>query len=102
MEIDIRVDHGTGREKHTISGDRILIGRNPDCTLVVNENSVSRQHAELVKEDGKVLLKDLGSANGTFLNEQKVVESVEVKRGDRVRVGTRLILIEKIVSEHIT
>jgi len=97
MEIDIHVDNGTSREKHTTSGERILIGRNPDCTLVLNESSVSRQHAELVKEDGKVFLKDLGSANGTFLNEQKVVEPVEVKRGDRVRVGTHLILIDKIV-----
>ena len=96
MEIAIQINSDKGAEKRDLSGERILIGRNPDCTLQINEGRVSRQHAELVREDGKIFLKDLGSANGTFLNDQQVSRPTEIKPGDRILVGKSLIRIEEI------
>ncbi len=51
------------------------IGRAMECDISILEPSLSRQHAELVPDDGKLIIKDLGSANGTYLNGEKITEA---------------------------
>ena len=65
---------------------RLVIGRASECQLVLIDDTVSRRHAELRVEDGRWLLRDLGSFNGTWVNGRRVVEA-EVRPGDLVHLG---------------
>ena len=65
---------------------RLLIGRSSACQLVLGDDTVSRRHAELRTEDGRWLLRDLGSSNGTWVNGRRVIEA-EVRPGDLVQLG---------------
>jgi hypothetical protein len=65
---------------------RLVIGRSSRCQLVLAHDTVSRRHAELRIEDGRWLLRDLGSSNGTWVNGRRVVEA-EVRPGDRLHLG---------------
>lgn len=70
-------------------GDRgvFIIGRGHGCNLVLSSMAVSRLHAELRLEDGRWLLADLGSTNGTRLNGWRIDAPVEVRPGDQVTFG---------------
>jgi len=64
------------------------IGRSPDSDLVLPSRAVSRQHAGItVSEDGRAVVRDLGSHNGTFLNGQPVVEPAPLKHRDVLQMG---------------
>lgn len=65
----IPVDGGAPVELHK---ELTLIGRGEDCDLRLDHKSVSKRHCVLVKTDGLVLLRDLGSTNGTRVNGQRV------------------------------
>ena len=69
-------------------GGRFTIGRTRDCDLCLSDLSVSRLHAELVRDGEGWLLGDLGSHNGTRLNGWLVRETVPVRGGDRVQFGS--------------
>jgi pSer/pThr/pTyr-binding forkhead associated (FHA) protein len=68
-------------------GEAVTIGRAASCDLVVVDNYVSNVHARIFARDGGWWLEDLGSTNGTFVNERKVTAPVAVGPGDTVRVG---------------
>jgi pSer/pThr/pTyr-binding forkhead associated (FHA) protein len=68
-----------------ISG-RVLLGRSSGCELVFADDTVSRRHAELRVEDGRWMLRDLGSSNGTYVNGRRVMEA-EVAAGDEIVLG---------------
>lgn len=66
----------------------ILVGRGKDCAVSLQDVSVSRIHAKLTRQpDGRVLVEDLRSSNGTFIGERRV-DQAEVRHGDRIRFGT--------------
>ena len=65
--------------------DTVVAGRNPDCDLVLVDGHPSRRHAKLTCKDGSVWLEDLGSANGTFVNQRVVSAPVALRPGDRIR-----------------
>jgi FHA domain-containing protein/uncharacterized protein DUF1707 len=65
----------------------VTLGRSRDCDCVLAEPSVSRRHAELRREDGRWLLRDLGSRNGTRVNGVRLLDTMEVCPGDRVSFG---------------
>ena len=68
-----------------------LLGRNsPDLPLT--DNTVSRRHAQLMKKNGKWVLYDLNSANGTYVNGVKVSSTSELKQGDQIKCGSTLIV----------
>lgn len=66
---------------------RLLIGRAPDCTIVIPDRQVSRHHAELRLTPQGVLLEDLGSKNGTYLNGERVVAPTLLQDGDEVQIA---------------
>lgn len=79
-----------------------LIGREEYCSLTITEDAVSRSHAEirLDKESDGYLLTDLGSTNGTFLNDERVGEKhLTLKAGDTIRIGTHVY--KYLTSDHI-
>ncbi|MBB5156435.1 hypothetical protein BJ970_003969 [Saccharopolyspora phatthalungensis] len=76
-------DAGTG---FAISTPRTTIGRSRECDIVVDDTTVSREHAELRRREGRYVLVDGGSLNGTYLNRLPV-ESAELNDGDEIWVG---------------
>jgi ABC-type multidrug transport system ATPase subunit len=73
-------------EKVDLSKDRITIGRDSSSDVFINHPVVSKQHAEIVKQDGKFFLVDLGSTNGTFVNGIKVKRH-QLHELDRIVIG---------------
>jgi FHA domain/Domain of unknown function (DUF1707) len=67
--------------------DSVTLGRSRDCDCVLAEPSVSRRHAELRREGGRWLIRDLGSRNGTRVNGVRILDEAEVGPGDRVSFG---------------
>ena len=78
------VPHGR-RLPPAIAGS-VTLGRSSACELVFADDTVSRRHAELRVQDGRWMLRDLGSSNGTFVNGRRVMEA-EVAAGDEVVLG---------------
>ena len=64
--------------------ERVEIGRALECDISILEPALSRKHAELDIEDGKLIIRDLNSVNGTWVNAEKVDEA-ELKDGDRLQ-----------------
>src|SRR3712207_6124773 len=85
MWLLIRSGQQTGRVIE-ITGERFVIGRDDDCDLQVLDEKISRKHASFVTHaDGRVILQDLGSTNGTFIDEQRVTQPTEVRGDEQVR-----------------
>ena len=73
--------------------DKMIIGRSQDSDLPLVDNTVSRQHAEIIKVKKGYFLNDLGSYNGTKVNG-KPIQSVYLKPGDKIQIGlTKLTLL---------
>ncbi len=75
-----------GAEQHELGDGIVSVGRSDDNTIVVTDASVSRHHAQLTRTNEGYVLKDLGSANGTFVNNQRTVEQ-PLRDGDVVLFG---------------
>jgi len=76
-----------------------LLGRSPYCTIVVNDGLVSRQHAAIrVHRDG-MQIEDLGSRNGTFVNQRRISGVQTLAPGDRIEIGGHPMEIEVDVRD---
>ncbi len=90
---EIRPD-GTSRTV-SFDGRRLTIGRSPDNGLVLRDGRASRHHARIDARRGTLVLSDLGSTNGSFVNDRRV-DTVALGEGDRVRIGATTLLVEAI------
>ncbi len=88
MEVKLKVLAGakSGAEI-PLKKDEFVIGRAADCTLRAGSDAISRRHCAIIVERTRILVRDLGSRNGTFVNDQRIEEDAELKSGDEVRVG---------------
>ena len=77
----------TGRT-HELKADKTTIGRVEDNVFQIAEPSVSSHHCEILLQGNDVVVKDLNSTNGTFINGQKIEGEVRVSDGDTLQVGT--------------
>jgi len=69
------------------AGSEVTLGRSSDCTLQLPAAGASRRHASVALRDGQVVLRDLGSTNGTFLNGERVTGEAVLASGDRIRIS---------------
>ena len=76
----------TGRE-HPLTKDSIVIGRAVENDIVVTSKRVSREHACVRRDGWRVVLEDMGSTNGTFLNDERVLSPIALHDEDRIKVG---------------
>ena len=81
-----------GGEYPLPASGEIVIGRSSELDMVLVEDMVSRRHARILVADGKVVLEDLGSTNGSFVNGERV-QRAELNAGDRILIGTSIIKI---------
>ena len=80
----------TGRHKGktlALTNQCTVIGRDPESDIRINSTEVSRRHCELYLHQTHILVKDLGSRNGTFLNGDAIFADVEMHPGDSLHVG---------------
>jgi FHA domain len=73
----------------------ILLGRNPECTLVLDDDFASGRHARIFRRDGAWFVEDLGSTNGTFLGANKLTEPMPVEVGSTLRIGKTIFELRK-------
>src|SRR5882672_7084641 len=78
-------------EMFKLHNEKTIIGRGPKVAVRLNDEGVSREHCQLVREGDKVVLEDLGSTNGTFCNGIRV-DKRELSDGDKIMVGSTTIL----------
>jgi len=82
----VRSGGGRSGETFPLEGQRVTVGRSPDCEIFLDDVTVSRRHAVLVQRDGRWLVEDGGSLNGTFVNRKRV-EGAELEDGDEIQIG---------------
>jgi pSer/pThr/pTyr-binding forkhead associated (FHA) protein len=70
-----------------IEGERFVIGRADDCHLKPRSELISRYHCEVFWKDGELFVRDMGSKNGVFLNDNQITETKELKNGDKLAIG---------------
>jgi len=79
-------------EVFDLPGPTITIGRSADNDIVLCDDKVSRQHCRLVKENGSLLLEDLASSNGSYVNG-RAVQRTRVFDGDKIRLGNHIFTV---------
>jgi pSer/pThr/pTyr-binding forkhead associated (FHA) protein len=79
-------------EKFLIKRDVLTIGRSSDSDILLDDITVSRQHALIEKIPDGFLIKDLESLNGTYLNGEIINEAVLLKKGDKIQIGKYIFL----------
>ena len=67
--------------------DAISLGRHGDNDIVVKDPFISKKHFQIIEDEKRYYLEDLNSANGTYLNGEKILDAVRLKNGDIIRVG---------------
>ncbi len=72
--------------KYNLESQTIIIGRSSKCDIQIDQESVSRNHAKIINTGKSIILRDLGSTNGTYVNDQLIDEYV-LRDGDLVKIG---------------
>jgi hypothetical protein len=80
--------------RYPLTQAAVTLGRGPDCQVVINHPNVSSHHARLIWDGRQVVVQDLGSTNGTFVNDYRITEPVLFRSGDVLSLGrvVRLVL----------
>lgn len=80
-----------GRPRPVRIDGSTVIGRAPECELRLEDTYASSQHARMFPKNGNWYVEDLGSTNGTFVNEQRLAAPAMLQPGDRIRIGTTVL-----------
>ena len=78
-----------------LTGSPILIGRNPEATLVLDDDYASGRHARIYPQEGRWYVEDLGSTNGTFLGRERIAAPTALSAGASIRVGQTVLELRK-------
>jgi pSer/pThr/pTyr-binding forkhead associated (FHA) protein len=94
MDVTLKVLEGakTGA-KIAVKKAEFIIGRSQSCHLCAGSSAISRQHCAILREEGRVAIKDLGSRNGTLVNGVKIAGETELTSGDEITVGPLKFLV---------
>jgi ribosomal protein L40E len=82
----VRSGGGRAGETFPLEGERVTVGRSPDCEIFLDDVTVSRKHAALTKDGDGFSIQDEGSLNGTFVNKKRV-EGAQLEDGDEIQIG---------------
>lgn len=87
---------GTAGEKFALDQVLTRLGRHPECEISLDDITVSRRHAEISRVGGVYTVRDIGSLNGTYVNQQRIDEA-PLRQGDEVQVGKfRLVFFDAV------
>jgi pSer/pThr/pTyr-binding forkhead associated (FHA) protein len=82
---------GAAKPRAMYLATNTVVGRAAECDLRLDDTYVSQEHARIFAKDGSWYVEDLGSTNGTFVNEQRLAAPAMLTSGDRIRVGTTVL-----------
>ncbi|MDO4550241.1 MAG: FHA domain-containing protein [Planctomycetia bacterium] len=99
MDVKLIVAEGkhTGQEI-PVKKNQFFIGKSQKCHLRPGGTNVSDIHCVILQKEGYVGIKDLNSASGTFVNEERVQKEISLKNGDKLRIGTLLLEVQLTVG----
>ncbi len=89
---------GVEQRRYTVSAGEVTVGRAEGNEILLQADSVSRRHARFTVEDGRLVLEDLGSGNGTYIAGQRVVGRVEVGHGHEIQITPFVLKIEAMAA----
>jgi pSer/pThr/pTyr-binding forkhead associated (FHA) protein len=72
--------------RYVLDADTTRVGRHPESDIFLDDITVSRRHAEFIREEGAYLLCDVGSLNGTYVNRERI-DKAALESGDEVQIG---------------
>lgn len=78
-----------------LTSQPIVIGRAKDSTLVINDDYASGRHARIFSDQGKWIVEDLGSTNGTYLGQQRLTSPQSISVGQPIRIGKTVLELRK-------
>jgi pSer/pThr/pTyr-binding forkhead associated (FHA) protein len=84
---------GSAADRWEVAEQLITFGRGDDADVQIKDERMSRQHFVVVPRDNKFFARDLGSTNGTYVNNNKITE-VELLANDRIRAGQTVVVFE--------
>jgi hypothetical protein len=88
MEVKLKVISGSNAgQLIPVPGPKFLIGRAEDCQLRPRSDLISRYHCVIMAEDGLVTVRDFGSKNFTYVNDERLIGECELKPGDKLKAG---------------
>lgn len=88
-----------GGEFPLLPDREIVVGRSSELDMVLVEDMVSRKHAKISTQGGQIVIMDLGSTNGTFVNGEKI-KKTRLKEGDRILIGTSILKVVTSDAKH--
>lgn len=86
----VLIENGKAARSFPLAKDRVIIGRLAESDVVVSDAAASRRHAEMNRKDGQYVISDLGSTNGTRVNEAAIGERT-LEEGDRITIGKTVL-----------
>ena len=89
----INEQSSTPSKEFELTKSEIIIGREDSVDITIPASAVSRRHARLLLEGENYVLEDLGSSNGTFVNDEELVQRRPLKSGDKIRLGQIINLV---------
>jgi pSer/pThr/pTyr-binding forkhead associated (FHA) protein len=81
--------------------DELSVGRDPGCLLRLDDPKVSRRHATLHPSAGGITIRDEGSLNGTWVNDDRIAGSRALATGDRVRIGGSEFIVDDAAGDGV-
>ncbi len=81
-----------------LSKKKSVLGRSSNASIPLEDDKASREHTSIVNEGGKFFLNDMGSTNGTYLNDLLVAAKMELRTGDMIRIGSSVFRFEALKS----
>jgi len=94
------IDRKSGKQRAlNLDSEHFSVGKKETNDLILNRGNISRDHCEIFRQNGKYMVRDLGSRNGTYLNGNRLDQNVTLKTGDKIFVGDFCILYSDVKGE---
>ncbi|WP_373096662.1 FHA domain-containing protein, partial [Zhongshania sp.] len=100
--MDLKLVSLDGNEAYAIAAGTVVIGRDNDCDITIAKGLLSRHHAKLSYINGEWILEDLGSTNGTCINNRLLKSPAAVKAGDVITFGEAAYYLKSTEEEERT
>ncbi len=97
MKLVLRSGMQAGTE-YPLDRPVVRIGRGSGCDIYLQDSQASRQHAEVYEQGGQIYIRDLGSTNGTFVNNQRITAPQPLQPGDQIRIGDSVLGSEPLAG----
>ncbi len=88
------------QQRFQLTQNEILIGRDTSADITIDEQIVSRKHARIFLQNNRILVQDLNSSNGTYVNGQQIFTPTAIQPGDEISIGPEISLILQPGEQH--